>query len=110
MKWEKIISVINLFLSHSPHHLDELNRLFTQLRNELSQGSWEEEYIEKTEAQIEAILVNKATPQERKHATDAAVSEYGVRGGEEFERVVRLRLIKELRQKYQIPYVSPFYF
>lgn len=110
VKGDKILAEINRFLAHSPHHLNELNHLFAQLRNELSQGIWEEEYIEKAEAQIEEILVNQATPKERKHATDAAVSEYGIMGGEEFERVARLRLIKELRQKYRIPYVSPFYF
>jgi hypothetical protein len=109
-KKDKILSEINRFLALSPHHSDELNRIFTQLRDELGQGHWDEEYIEKTEAHIEEILVNSATPKERKHASDAAASEYGVMGSEEFERVVRLRLIKELRQKYRIPYISPFYF
>lgn len=110
VKKDKILSEINRFLIHSPDHLDELNKIFTQLRNALSQGNWDEDYIEKTEAQIEEILVNNATSKERKSASDAAVSEYGVMGSEEFDRIVRLRLIKELREKYRIPYVSPFYF
>ena len=110
VKKDKILSEINRFLAHSPHHSDELNLVFVQLRDELSQGHWDEEYIEKTEAHIEEILVNKATSKEWKHASDAAVSEYGVLGSEELERVVRLTLIKDLRQKYRIPYVSPFYF
>ncbi|MFC2163634.1 hypothetical protein ACFLT2_01405 [Acidobacteriota bacterium] len=110
VKKDKIRAEINHFLAHSPHHLDELNQIFTQLRNTLSQGNWDEEYIEKAEAHIEEILVNKATSKEREHASDAAESEYGVMGSEEFERIVRLRLIKELRQKYRIPYISPFYF
>jgi hypothetical protein len=110
VKKEKILSEINRFLADSPCHLDELNCLFIQLCSELSQGNWDEEYIEKTEALIEEVLVNNATPKDRKHATDAVVSEYGAMGSEEFERVVRLRLIKELRQRYRIPYVSPFYF
>ncbi len=110
VKKDKILSEIDRFLADSPCHLDELNHLFAQLRKELSQGNWDEEHIEKTEMQIEEILVNNATSKERKHASNAAVSEYGVMESEEFERVVRLRLIKELRQKYRIPYVSPFYF
>ena len=110
VKKDKILFEINRFLAYSPHHLDELKHIFTQLRNELSRGTWDEECIEKTEVQIEEILVNNATSKERKVASDAALSEYGVMGSEEFERIVRLRLIKELRQKYRIPYVSPFYF
>jgi len=109
-KKKKILAEIDRFLAHSPGQLDELNRLFAQLRDELNQGKWDEEHIEKTEALIEEILVSKATPTDRKHATDAVTSDYGLMGREELERVVRLRLIKELRQRYRIPYVSPFYF
>jgi hypothetical protein len=106
----KIIAEINRYLAHSPRHLDDLNRLLSKLRSELRRGHWNEEDIEKTEARIEAILVKKATPAERRKAADAVRSEYGNLRSEEFDRILRLRLIKELRHKYRIPYVSPFYF
>lgn len=110
VKREKILSEIDRFIAHSPPHLDELNWLFIRLRNELRQGIWDEEHIEKIDAQIEEILVNKATPKQRKQAEDAVLSEYRAMGSDDFERILRLRLIKELRHKYRIPYVSPFYF
>ena len=110
VKRKKILSEINRFLDQSPHHLDEVNRLFARIHSDLSQGKWDEDLIEKTEARIEDALVAKATPEERKQASEAVASEFGIMRDEEFDRIVRIRLIKELRHKYQIPYVSPFYF
>jgi hypothetical protein len=110
VKRKKILSEINRFLAQSHGHIKEVNQLFSQLRSDLNRGNWDEEYIERTETQIEEVLVDRATPEERKYATEAVRSEFGAMESEEFDRVVRIRLIKELRLKYQIPYVSPFYF
>ena len=55
-------------------------------------------------------LVLELTPEERQQAIDTVASEIEVTAGEEFDRLVRISLIKELRSKYQIPYVSPFYY
>jgi hypothetical protein len=110
VKKEKILSEINRFLAQAPGHLEEVNHLFAQLRCDLNREKWDEAHIEKIEVQIEENLVNTATQQERKQATEAVAAEFGAMEGEEFDRVVRIRLIKDLRHKYQIPYVSPFYF
>lgn len=110
VKRKKILAEINRFLAQPPHQLGDVTLLFSQLRSDLSQGKWDEAHIEKIEARIEENLVNNATPEERKKATEAVTSEFGTMEGEEFDRIVRIRLIKELRHKYQIPYVSPFYF
>lgn len=110
VKRKTIISEINRFLAQSPHHLSEVNQLLEQLRTDLSQGEWDEAHIEQTEAQIEENLVKRATPGERQQASKAVTSEYGTMKSEEFDQILRIRLIKELRHKYQIPYVSPFYY
>jgi hypothetical protein len=105
-----ILAEINGFLVQPPSHLEEVIQIFCQLRSDLSQGKWDDAHLEKTEARIEENLVDSATPEETQQASEAVTSEFGAMEGEEFDRVVRIRLIKELRLKHKIPYVSPFYY
>jgi len=109
-KKTKILAEINRFLAQPPDRLEEMTRHFAQLRTDLSHGKCDETRLERTDVEIEKHLVSKATPEERQQAVDTVASEFGVTAGEEFDRLVRIRLIKELRSKYEIPYVSPFYY
>jgi len=108
-KRKRILREIDGFLSSSPP-VHDLCDLFLSLRSDLKRGIWDEESLERAEAAVEDILVAQATPQERERIAAEVVSEFDVKGTLEFDRIVRLKLIKELRTKYRVPHISLFFY
>jgi len=108
-KGERILGEIERFLSESPR-IPALDRLFKDLREDLRKGRWDEESLEKKEGMVEDILAGQAAPQERADISTEVTAEFRLGSGEEFDRIMRLKLIKELRRKYRVPHISPFYY
>ncbi|MBN1223039.1 MAG: hypothetical protein JXB23_07300 [Candidatus Aminicenantes bacterium] len=108
-KGKKILSEIDSYLAASPQ-IRDLELLFIELRRGLKKGHWDEEFLEKKEEVVEEVLAANATSQERARASAEVTAEYGLRRGEEFDRILRLKLVKELRTKHRVPHISPFYY
>jgi len=59
---------------------------------------------------IENILLTLASSEEKKSVKRQLKKEFEDLYPAETGRIFKLRLIKSFREKYKIPYVSPFYY
>ncbi len=76
----------------------------------LSKSDFEEEELECLEEEIEELLSEKAADQEKKRVRDEVCKEYATKNDEELASILKIKLVKFLREKYKIPYVSLFYY
>ncbi len=101
---------IKKFLTSLPGQIDYLRESYSRAQNVLSQSLVEEEKLERIEGEIEELIWEHSAKNEKERVMKDIRSEYNVGVEEEFLRILRLKLVKELRDKYRIPYVSLFYY
>jgi hypothetical protein len=109
-KTKRIQEEINNFLKHSPQRLKKIVEVYRFTERLLSEGKVDEDQFEKIESEIEDLLVTSALKDEKDLIKKEAKLEYKMVNEEEFDRVVRVKLIKHLRDKFQIPHISPYYY
>jgi hypothetical protein len=97
------------FLRDVPEGLDALKPLFHKAQSILRTGELDEEALEDLDAAVEDLLVRKA-PAEEEAAIREEIAGLGLADRDEAERIFRLRLIKHLRSRHRIPYLSPFFY
>ncbi len=101
---------IERFLEALPSHLVFLRGAYSRARTLLSKKDFEEEELECLEEEIEELLSEKAADQEKKRVRDEVCKEYATKNDEELASILKIKLVKFLREKYKIPYVSLFYY
>lgn len=69
-----------------------------------------DEDLEKMEEDVESLLFLKAAPEDKEEAWRAVAREFPAAGTEEAGRLMRIKLIKLLREKYRIPHIAPFHY
>jgi hypothetical protein len=109
-KAKRIQEEINNFLKRSPQRLKKIVEVYRFTERLLSEGKVDEDQFEKIESEIEDLLVTSALKDEKDLIKKEAKLEYKMVNEEEFDRVVRVKLIKHLRDKFQIPHISPYYY
>jgi hypothetical protein len=109
-KAERIQAEISEFLRDAPQQLKEIADLFRQAERLLSEKKTDDERLEQVESEIEDLLINSALEEEKDLIQKKVRKEYKLKDEREVERVARVRLIKYLRDKFQIPHISPYYY
>jgi hypothetical protein len=109
-KAKRIQEEINKFLKHSPQRLKKIVEVYRLTGRMLSEGKVDEDQLEKTESEIEDLLVINALEEEKDLIKKEAKLEYRLENEKELDRVVRVKLIKHLRDKFQIPHISLYYY
>lgn len=98
------------FLETIPLPIEYLKEKFSQAEQILSQARFDEEQLERIEEEVEELLFMN-TPEDEKGKIKAEVLvEYEFREKEEFLRIFKIKLMKFLRGKYKIPYVSLYHY
>jgi hypothetical protein len=101
---------VSAFLDNIPTAADCLEEIYGQVAAELAQGAWDENRLEDYERQAESLLLDLTSPRERKAIAAEIVKEHQVLDREELERLVRIKWLKDFRDRHKIPHLSLFYY
>ena len=93
-----------------PDDVAFLKAVFLEAVQELSQEKFNEDKLEHHEEKIEALLLMNAPQEEKDEAEEYARRELKILDTGELGRVINLKIIKSMRDKYKIPYVSLYYY
>ena len=101
---------IKKFLETLPDQIDYLKKSYSRAQSLLSQSPVDEEELERIEGEVEELIWENSSKHEKKRVMKGIRSEYNVEEEEEFLRILRLKLVKVLRDRYRIPHISLFYY
>lgn len=101
---------IEKFLRGIHPRLNFLREIYLQAQKVLSGKDFEEEELERMDEQIEELLFKNSPDEEKGKVRSEVMREYEFRDEETFSSIWRIKLVKLLREKYKIPYISLFYY
>jgi hypothetical protein len=108
-KQKKLKEAVEEFLAICPDSLPDIREVFSRVMSLISQGS-DEELFEDLENEVEALVSGMASGAERELIRKEMMAEFGDRKAQERERILDLKLIKHVREKYAIPHISLYYY
>lgn len=109
-KRKRVKNEVRSFLMDFPPDLSHLRNIFNKAQKILSRREVKEEELERLEEKIEALLLSCYPQQEREEAKVEISQEYPSAAEEEIHSLLKIKLVKLLREKYKIPYISFFYY
>jgi len=109
-KREKAKAEIEKFLGFIPPRVSFLRENYFLAKKKLSRRDLKEEELERLEEEIEEILFKNSPNEEKEKVRSEVKREYEFRNEAEFSSVWKIKLVKLLREKYKIPYISIFYY
>lgn len=109
-KRRKIKAEVEKFLGHLPEELFYLKETFVKAQKIVSRREVEEKELEQMEEKIEEALLCHSPEGEKEEIKKEILAEYKFEDKEEFQKAFETRLIKFLRDKYRIPYISFYYY
>lgn len=101
---------IRKFLDTLPETISYLQEAYSRAHRLFSLGPVDEEELERIEGEVEELLWEHTSEEERERIKADVRSEYKVEERKEFLRILRIKLVKAQRDKYKIPYISLFYY
>lgn len=109
-KKAQVRAKVQKFLEDIPREINYLKESYSRVQKMLSLKRVNEEKLEQMEERIEGILFEYSMNEEKERVKKEILAEYEFSGEEEFLRIFKLKLVKILREKYKIPYISLFYY
>ena len=101
---------VERFLTKISPGISYLKEAYSLAQKVLSKRSFDEEELERIEDTIEELLWKNSAGEEKKTVKRGIEKDYDFKEKEEFERIFKIKLVKVLRDKYKIPYISLFYY
>jgi hypothetical protein len=101
---------VERFVGKIPQQISYLKEAYALAQKVLSQRHFDEEELERIEDTIEELLWKNSRDEEKKRVKRGIEKDYKFKEKEEFERIFKIKLVKVLRDKYKIPYISLFYY
>ncbi|MCI4445825.1 MAG: hypothetical protein JHC32_07350 [Candidatus Aminicenantes bacterium] len=109
-KREKARAEINNFLERLPSEIQNLKKYFVQALELLSQNPSEEYRLEQLDEEIDQEIWQLVSESEKKLNWEKVKRDYPQHNEKQLNEIQKTFLIKNKRQIYKIPYVSPFYY
>lgn len=109
-KRKKAKAEVEKFLKAIPPRVGFLRELYSQALAVLSGRNIEEEELERMEEKIERLLLERSSDEEVDEVKRTTRKEYASTSEEEFFSIWRMKLVKRLRDRHQIPYISLYYY
>lgn len=109
-KRKKVKNKIQEFLKYMPEELYFLKNIYTEGKRMLSSSNFEEQELEELDKKVRASLLAHIGIEERKNVRKNVLKDYNLTDEKQIERISRLALEKNLRDRYKIPYLSLFYY
>lgn len=108
-KREQAKSEVRKFLEIIPLEVSYLQGTYSRAQKLLLQRHPDEEELERIEEEIEELLWKNAPEEVRARVKKELLAKYEFKE-EEFMRIFKIKLVKVLRNKYRIPYISLYYY
>jgi hypothetical protein len=108
-KRKKLKKEVEGFLTTCPDIIPDMRKIFFRVLNLVSEDA-DEEILEDLESEVEALAIGMASEQEREKIRDEVIAEFGDRSSRELGRILDLKLIKHVREKYAIPHISLYFY
>ena len=109
-KRKKARTDVERFLQTIPPQIKFLRDVYSRAYKMLSAQSPEEEELERMEEEVERLLIENSTAEVVKRVKRQIRKDYGAASDEEFVSIWRTKLVKRLRERHEIPYISLFYY
>lgn len=109
-KRDRARAEVERFLAKIPQQIGYLKEAYSLAQKVLSQSPFDEEELERIEGKIEELLWKNSMEEEKERVKSGVLKDYEFKQEEEFERIFKIKLVKVLRDKYKIPYISLFYY
>jgi len=105
----KLKKAVERFLNSCPEEIRDISEIFSRVKEMLSREV-DEENLETLEQQLERFLVEKTSDSVKERIRKEVITEYEDRKGQEHIRILELKIIKYMREKYKIPHISLYYY
>ena len=109
-KRERALAEVKRFLEALPSEVDYLKEAYSRAQVLLSRGHVDEEELERVEGEVEALIWDRSPEDEKRKVKREAAAEFNWRDEESLSRISRIKRVKSMRDKHEIPYVSLFYY
>ncbi len=103
-------SEIDRFLKLQPSGLEFLRDIFLEAQEKVGRPDTPDEVFEELDEETERLLLANAAAEERAFVEKEILAEHQHLGREELAAAVEIKLVKYLRGKHRIPYLSPYYY
>jgi len=107
---ETVKHEVKKFIDHIPEPVSYLKEHYLEILDDLSLNKIDEDTLESRDDQIDQMLLEHASPDEIETHRQKAAEEFSVNQEAERNQIAKKKFIKEVREKYKIPYVSLFYY
>ena len=109
-KREKAKREVQNFLKTLAPSINYLKEAYSRAQEILSQGQIDEEDLERIEEEIETLLWKNSTEEEKNKVRRELSQEIKFKDEDEFMTIFKVKLVKSLRDRYKIPYISLYYY
>lgn len=109
-KINRLQKEIERFLAEMSKEVAGVKNIYAKIHEELAGGDWDEVRLERYEDQVESKLWELASAEQKQAFTDEIADNYKVQDLMEADRLVKIKWIKFVRDKYKIPHISLFYY
>jgi hypothetical protein len=109
-KKDRIAREIRAFLNDCPPEASGFRDLLEKALRLVAASELDEAELEILDEKVDKKIRDLVTPADRNEAMVALRAEFPKKRNEELEEVLDTKLLKSLRDRYRIPYVSPFYY
>lgn len=107
---ERIREEAKAFLEDVPEELPWLADLFRRALSHAEAGEGRETELERLEEELAVLLWERCPAEEREKAESQVLGEFPSSAGTEHEGRVRARVVKNLRVRHRIPFISGRYY
>lgn len=107
---KKIKAEVRSFLKNISKEVFYLKDLYLEIQDELSLNELKDDTLESRDEQVDQVLLDRAAQSCMDRYRKEAAVEYDVTGEEKRKQIARRKYIKDMRERYKIPYVSLYYY
>jgi len=109
-KKDRIAREIQGFLAHCPPEAAGFRDLLEKALRLVTAPEFDEAELENLDEKIDKRIRDLATPADRNEVMKTLREEFPRKRNEELDEILETKLLKSIRDKYRVPYVSPFYY
>jgi hypothetical protein len=109
-KREQAKREVQKFLKTLAPPINYLKEAYSRGQEILSQRQIDEDELERIEAEIEALLWKNSSEEEKNRVRRELSQEFEFKDEDEFMTIFKIKLVKFLRDRYKIPYISLYYY
>lgn len=109
-KKEQAKREVQKFLKTLAPPVNYLKEAYSRAQEILSQCQFDEEELERIEEEIETLLWKNSSEEEKNRVRRELSQELKFKDEDEFMTIFKVKLVKSLRDRFKIPYISLYYY